>query len=278
MRYAVDLVIEEVIDVRLDILLCLDGSLDITGLGSVIDCAALFGQNSRITGKPAVGLTDQKGFRSAVVMTIEDVQLVAEIELQFVDAVRITVGGLDVLNGAVFHELDDLGNGHLITGKPGIVVDHHADIDGRTDIAEVLHDRLLVRGEIIGENDHDAVCTALCCILAHSDGVEGIITASAADQRNLPIKEGSNMTDYFALLFHVHGYVFTGAAADGDGLGTVVNHPGQVLLHTLFVIALVCIPDGHRCRANTIGLFARFFDVHCIPPEKKCESSARNKF
>ena len=199
-------------------------------------------------------------------MAVEHVQLVAQMELQLMDPVGIAVSGLDVLNGAVVDQLLDLGNGHLIAGEPGVVVDHHADIQSGTDITEMLHDSLLMGIEVVGQDHHHTVGAAVLSVLAHLDGVQGVIAAGTADQRHLTVQEGGHVADDLTLLLHVHGDVLASAAADGDGLSTVVQQPGQVLLHALLVVGLVSVPDGHGRRTNTIGLLGGFFHFHDVLP------------
>lgn len=194
-------------------------------------------------------------------MAIEDGQLVAAGELQLMDTVGIAMGSLDALDGAVVDEgLDFLGV-QLIAGEPGVVVDHDVDVQSSADVAEVLENGLLMRVEIEGQDDHDAVSTVILSKLAHLDGVEGVVTAGAADQRNLTSEEAGDMSDDLALLFHVHGDVLTGGAADGDGLCAVVEQPSQILFHAGLVVGLIGIPDRHAGRAKAVSFLVIF---HCV--------------
>lgn len=57
------------------------------------------------------------------------------------------------------------------------------DVQSSADVAEVLENGLLMRVEIEGQDDHDAVSTVILSELAHLDGVEGVVTAGCRQTR-----------------------------------------------------------------------------------------------
>ena len=149
----------------------------------------------------------------------------------------------------------------LITGEPGVIIDHDIDIKCCTNSPEMIHDCLLVRGQIIRKDRHDTICAALLRPLAQFDCLRRTVTTSACINRDLTIDKPDALLEDHFLLFHGLRNIFTGRTAERQTLGPLIDQPGYVFLHCLFVEALVLVPHGKRCRGNAVC----FFHNNCSP-------------
>ena len=111
----------------------------------------------------------------------------------------------------------------------GVVVQAHADIHRKADINEVFQDGCLIRAQIGGHHNNNAVRVLLLRVTRKLDGFFGVAVGHAKKRMDLALAVAGHVLDDGLFFFNGQGRGFAGGPQHQQGAGAV----GGVKIHKI---------------------------------------------